>query len=171
MRLLLGANVSPICWRDVVERRIQEAQKGGQFDDLPGKGRPLDLRENPFVKPGWRSAHRMLKNGGFTLDWIQLDKTTRAELAQCQKLLEDQLLWASKALSSRDDGDDVHAELDDIYHWTVASYTERAEKLNKKIELFNLMVPLIYLQKHNVNIDEELLRFRKSWPRRTGDAR
>src|SRR5690606_37251344 len=33
------------------EERILEAMAQGAFDNLPGKGRPLDLRENPFVPP------------------------------------------------------------------------------------------------------------------------
>jgi DnaJ family protein C protein 28 len=155
--------------RDIVERRIQEAQKEGQFDDLPGKGKPLDLLENPFVKPEWRLAHRMLKNAGFTLDWIELDKTIQAEVAQCQKLLKDQLLWAGKVLSSTDGRDDIDADLEDAYRWTVADYIERAKKLNEKIELFNLMVPLVHLQKHKVHIDEALLKFQESWLQMTED--
>jgi DnaJ family protein C protein 28 len=166
-----GTNMSPIDWRDIVERRIQEAEKRGQFDDLPGRGRPLDLRENPFAKPEWRLAHRMLKHAGFALDWIELHKTIRLELAQCQKLLEDQLLWADKVLASTDDREEIDAQLDDIYRWTVASYTERAKKLNQKMELFNLMVPLMHLQKHKVPIVEELRKFRKSWLERTQGPR
>lgn len=164
-------SMSPIDWRDIVERRMQEADKGGQFDDLPGTGRPLDLRENPFAKPEWRLAHRMLKDAGFALDWIELHKTIRLELAQCQKLLEDQLLWADKVLASTDDREEIDAQLDDIYRWTVASYTERAKKLNQKMELFNLMVPLMHLQKHQVPIVEDLRKFRKSWLERTQGPR
>ena len=160
-------NVSPIDWTEIIERKIQEAQAEGQFDNLPGKGKPLDLRENPFVKPELRLAHRMLKNAGFTLDWIELDATIRTELAQCQELLEDQLTWANKVLSSKGDRDDIDAELEDTYRWTVTKYIERANKLNEKICLFNLMVPLIHLQKPKVHIDGELLKFQRSWSQTT----
>ena len=161
--LPLETNMSPIDWQDIVERRIQEAQKEGQFDNLPGRGRPLDLGENPFVKREWRLAHRILRDAGFTLDWIELDRTIRAEAAQCQKLLEDQLLWASKVSSSTGDKNEIGSKLDDTYRWTVASYTERAKKLNEKIELFNLMVPLMHLQRHKVPAAEELRRFQESF--------
>ena len=105
---------------DIVERRIQEAQDQGLFDDLPGKGRLLDLGENPFVKPGWRFAHGILKNAGFTLYWIELDRTIRAELAQCLELLEDQLAWANKVLSPSKPRHWIEVELDDVYRWTMA---------------------------------------------------
>ena len=38
-------------WDSLVERKIREARKRGMFDELPGKGRPLDLKENPFLNP------------------------------------------------------------------------------------------------------------------------
>lgn len=151
---------------DIVERRIQEAQEQGLFDDLPGKGRPLDLGESPFAKPGWRLAHGILKTAGFTLYWIELDRTIRAELAQCLELLEDQLAWANKVLSSRKPRHWIEVELDDVYRWAIARLIERAERLNKKIELFNLIVPLINLQQHKIEIAEELCRFQASWPQR-----
>lgn len=49
----------------VVEERIQEAARRGDFDNLPGAGRPLDLDEAPLVPPELRAAYRMLKNAGF----------------------------------------------------------------------------------------------------------
>lgn len=159
--------MSPLDCRDITERKIREAWKAGHFDDLPGRGRPLDLRENPFVKPEWRLAHRIIANAGFTPDWIELNKTIRAEAAQCRKLLEDQLLWANKALSSPDDRQEIDVELDDVYHWTIDSYTQRATRLNEKIEIFNLMVPLMRLQKHKVLIGEELREFRERWLQKT----
>lgn len=49
----------------VVEERIQEAVRRGDFDNLPGAGRPLDLDEPPLVPQELRVAYRMLKNAGF----------------------------------------------------------------------------------------------------------
>ena len=34
-----------------IEQQIQQAQRDGQFDDLPGRGRPLQLDEG--VDPNW----------------------------------------------------------------------------------------------------------------------
>lgn len=50
---------------DLVESRIQEAQRQGQFDDLPGQGRPLAIDDDPLVPEEVRVAHRILKNAGF----------------------------------------------------------------------------------------------------------
>jgi hypothetical protein len=44
----------------IAERRIQEAIERGEFDDLPGKGKPLDLGEDDrAVPPELRMAYRL----------------------------------------------------------------------------------------------------------------
>ena len=48
----------------VAEERIQEAMRRGDFDNLPGAGRPLDLDDDPLVPPELRVANRILKNAG-----------------------------------------------------------------------------------------------------------
>ncbi|GIL05339.1 MAG: hypothetical protein BroJett031_18590 [Betaproteobacteria bacterium] len=49
----------------LVERRIAEAIARGEFDDLPGAGRPLALDNEPLIPEEVRVAHRILKNAGF----------------------------------------------------------------------------------------------------------
>lgn len=48
----------------LVEQRIARAQTQGEFDGLPGAGRPLDLSEPPLVPEDVRIANRILKNAG-----------------------------------------------------------------------------------------------------------
>ncbi|UCF26898.1 MAG: DUF1992 domain-containing protein, partial [Chloroflexota bacterium] len=54
-----------------IEEIIRRAIEEGEFDDLPGKGKPLQLDQNPHQDPEWRAAHNMLKSGGFSLPWIE----------------------------------------------------------------------------------------------------
>ncbi|AUU82962.1 MULTISPECIES: DUF1992 domain-containing protein [Leclercia] len=46
------------------ERHILDAQRQGEFDDLPGSGQPLKLDDDSHVPPELRAAYRMLKNAG-----------------------------------------------------------------------------------------------------------
>jgi len=48
----------------IAEERIREAQEKGEFDDLPGRGRPLDLDDDAGVPEELRMAWRVLKNAG-----------------------------------------------------------------------------------------------------------
>src|SRR5258708_7181294 len=62
-----------LIWSHIAERRIQEAIDEGKFDNLPGKGKPLDLEVDMSTPPHLRVANRILKNAGVLPDWMQLD--------------------------------------------------------------------------------------------------
>jgi hypothetical protein len=48
----------------LVERRIEAAIARGEFDDLPGAGKPLALDDDALVPEELRVACRLLKNAG-----------------------------------------------------------------------------------------------------------
>ena len=48
-------------WR-IAEERILEAQRAGAFDDLPGKGKPLELEDLSWVPEDLRIGYLVLKN-------------------------------------------------------------------------------------------------------------
>jgi hypothetical protein len=48
-------------WR-LAEERIKEAQRAGAFDNLPGKGKPLDLEDLSWVPEDLRIGYLVLKN-------------------------------------------------------------------------------------------------------------
>src|SRR5437879_3698105 len=73
--------------RAVAERKIQEAIDEGAFDNLPGKGKPLKLDDDPFTPPHLRLANRILKNAGVLPDWMQLEKDIEAARAECSRML------------------------------------------------------------------------------------
>ena len=49
----------------LAEKRIAEAVSRGDFDDLPGAGRPLELDDDSLIPEDLRLAYRILKNAGF----------------------------------------------------------------------------------------------------------
>jgi hypothetical protein len=53
------------CLDALVEERILAAQARGEFDDLPGAGRPLDLEDDALIPAELRLAYRILKNAGY----------------------------------------------------------------------------------------------------------
>jgi hypothetical protein len=67
----------------LVESLIKEAQERGEFDNLPGKGRPLDLTSYFETPEDVRLAQSVLKNAGITPPEVQLLK----EIAQLKNLL------------------------------------------------------------------------------------
>ncbi|HTP94790.1 MAG TPA: DnaJ family domain-containing protein [Burkholderiales bacterium] len=48
----------------IAEARIGEALRNGEFDNLPGAGRPLELDDDALVPAESRAAYRLLRNAG-----------------------------------------------------------------------------------------------------------
>ena len=68
----------------LAERKIEEAIARGEFDDLPGAGRPLDLDDvDPLLPEELRMAFRILKNADYRI--AQADEG--AERARARKKL------------------------------------------------------------------------------------
>jgi D-ribose pyranose/furanose isomerase RbsD len=73
----------------IVETLIKEAQEHGEFDNLPGKGKPIDLSIYFETPEDVRVAQSVLKNAGITSPEVQLLKEI-AELRQIQAALADE---------------------------------------------------------------------------------
>ena len=67
----------------IVEAMIKEAMERGEFDNLPGKGKPIDLTEYFETPEEVRLAHSLLKNAGMTSREVDLLK----EIAELKHLL------------------------------------------------------------------------------------
>jgi hypothetical protein len=65
----------------IAEAIIQEAMERGEFDNLPGKGKPIDLTEYFEMPEEVRLANSVLKNAGMTSREVDLLKEI-AELKQ-----------------------------------------------------------------------------------------
>lgn len=69
-----------------IEELIKDAMARGEFDNLPGKGQPLDLSAYFAAPEDVRMGYSMLKSGGFVPEEAQLLKdieALREELRTC----------------------------------------------------------------------------------------
>jgi DnaJ homologue, subfamily C, member 28, conserved domain len=60
-RSTLPTGAVPLFQR-IAEQRILEAQRNGAFDDLPGRGKPLELEDLSWVPEELRIGYHILKN-------------------------------------------------------------------------------------------------------------
>lgn len=58
----------------IVEELIKEAQERGEFDNLPGKGKPIDLSDYFEMPEEVRLVQSVLKNAGMTTPEVTLLK-------------------------------------------------------------------------------------------------
>jgi hypothetical protein len=61
-------------FEDPVETKIKAAMAEGQFDNLPGKGKPIDLKGYIETPEHLRAAYHILKNAGFVPEEVRLKK-------------------------------------------------------------------------------------------------
>ncbi len=73
----------------IVEAMIRDAQERGEFDNLSGKGRPIDLTSYFEMPEDVRLAQSILKNAGMTSPEVQLLKEI-VELRQVLAAVMDQ---------------------------------------------------------------------------------
>jgi hypothetical protein len=58
----------------IAEERIREAMERGEFDNLPNKGKPLNLDDDSLVPEDLRMAYSVLKNTGYLPPELELKK-------------------------------------------------------------------------------------------------
>ncbi|MEH7110477.1 DUF1992 domain-containing protein [Bacillus sp. JJ1764] len=95
------------------EDRIKKAYRDGEFDNLPGYGKPLELEDLSYIPEELRMAYKLLKNAGFTEEENHLrqemmtieDLMKRCddniEKAEMQKKFNEKLLRFNQLMSKR----------------------------------------------------------------------
>jgi len=73
-------------WESAVDQQIREAQERGDFDNLPGRGRPLPAES---WDEEWGLAYHILRQAGETLPWISLARDIESAQAKLDALLKD----------------------------------------------------------------------------------
>lgn len=141
----------PQSWLD---RIIQKAQEEGLFDDLEGKGRPINWEDESLVDEAWVMAFRLMRQHGFAPDWIELHKEIRAGLTQARQAVQRAWAWRAERLSGTSEEERRYIEAEWVR--ARAAFAEALDELNEKIAAFNLIVPLPTLQKFKLDVRQEL---------------
>lgn len=131
----------------LAEKRLREAIENGEFDDLPGKGEPIDLRENPFEDPDLRTVHRLLRNAGFAPAWIEERKDIDAELATAQAKLTR--AWALFGQGGK-------APSDAEWERSVREFREQVLELQQRIRIYNLKAPAAVFHRKHIDVERIL---------------
>jgi DnaJ homolog subfamily C member 28 len=126
---------------DYIDEQIHEAQSRGDFDNLPGVGKPLHLDEKPFS--GDRAmAYSLLKQNGYAPPEVELAKEIRTQFEKAQAKLA-KLRQQRKSLCARripPFGSEKKAFLDAVEK-AAAQYDQLLRELNRKILNLNLITP------------------------------
>lgn len=138
-------------WESLIDQKIREAMEQGEFDDLPGKGKPVDPSENPFEDPEMRLAHRMLRNAGFAPPWIEERKDIDSEFEIARNQLSQVWTVLQNAI-----GTDNERGARVRWEKTLTSFRKHAAELNRRIVAWNLKVPAAGFQRKMIDAKREI---------------
>jgi DnaJ family protein C protein 28 len=141
----------------LIDKLIRESMERGEFDDLTGKGQPIDLSENPFEDPELRTVHRLLRNAGFAPAWLEERKDidaeferARATLVRAKMLFERSGRLPAQQTSAAGEPGPSHSA-----QWQRAAqeFRETVAEINRRIRIYNLKAPGVVF--HRKTIDAE----------------
>lgn len=128
-----------------IDKIIREARDSGAFENLPGKGKPLNWENDQNVPEHLRMAHHVLHNSGYTLDWIELGRQLDAEYDTLRQRLD-------QARRAKEEG-----RLD-VALWFVAvdDFKEKVRALNRRLLGYNVRIPheRFHKQPYAVDVNE-----------------
>lgn len=61
-------------FQKIAEQRIRQAMEDGEFDNLPGKGQPLQLEDDSHIPEDIRIPYKILKNANCLPPELELKK-------------------------------------------------------------------------------------------------
>jgi DnaJ family protein C protein 28 len=140
-----------------LDEQIRQAIKDGAFDNLTGKGKPLNLEKNPHEDPAWRMAFRVLRSGGHTLPWIEARRGIEADFEAAQKSLARSWSWRNSAL----DQNISYLIVEEEWQRAFQAYKHKIADLNQRIFNYNLEVPADQLKRLKINPDREIAKITK----------
>lgn len=144
-------------WSDLVSQRVEDAMRRGLFDNLSGKGKPLDLERNPYVPADQQMTMHLLKNHDLVPEWI----AARREVLDTRDRLRAELKQGVEAIRKQMDSADAveeRARLNQAWKRWLNGWYSRMEDLNYRIMIQNLKQPVRHLEIYQLLLRDELVR-------------
>jgi DnaJ family protein C protein 28 len=129
-------------FHDYIEEIMHEAMERGDFDNLPGAGKPLHLGDEDLFAEDKAAAYRVLKNNGFAPPEIELLKEIRRERDSLDQKVE-RLRARGDALRQRavPPFESEKRAYNTALDQAIRDYDAKLRELNRKILTLNLTVP------------------------------
>ncbi|MFT7808682.1 protein mab-21-like 3 [Arapaima gigas] len=134
----------------LVEDLIQESMARGDFHNLRGSGKPLNkFDHNPYADPMTHNLNRILIDNGYQPQWIVAHKEIRETVDKLRTRLLESRAKLGDPPSLADEAEwEQHCQI----------FKKELDQLNKKVDTFNLIVPLLSRQMVHFSLQRELER-------------
>lgn len=139
-------------WESAIDRAIREAMERGDFANLPGEGKPIDLYEDAFTPDELKLAYGILKENDLAPDWIVAGKELTAKIEAWQQSLAKTHANYQKALK-----DPLRqSEADAAWKRAQEKLRTNLARLNGDITTYNLKVPMGIQHRGLLNFEREV---------------
>jgi DnaJ family protein C protein 28 len=142
-------------WATAASEAIEEAMRQGGFDNLSGKGKPLNLNRDPFAPADSALAFDILKNNDLTPGWMQDRNDLLRDIDKWRASLHQTVTQANSAyLSAKTPGEkEAFAN-----RWQAQrrGLQAQVDEYNRRIGTINLQLPAISMEVFKLRLHEEL---------------
>lgn len=119
----------------IIDEIIKKAMAAGEFDNLPGVGKPIEWKDNPFTPNEWRMVEDLLKKNDLAYPWME----KRKEIEKLILGLKNKIALMIPLSKMAED-----------------EFSNQILQINKKIFDYNLSVPGVRLQRRTISLEEIL---------------
>ncbi len=139
-------------WGSYIDRSIRKAIEEGEFNNLPGEGKPLKLDDDPNTPDDMKLAYKILRENDLAPDWIVQGKDLTAKY---DKLLED-IRRAVRAYKRSQANPSELLQGETAWQAAQKRLSSEVEKLNREIMTYNLKVPPGVAHRAIINFQREI---------------
>jgi hypothetical protein len=143
-------------FRDLMEDLIEDGRRRGLFDDLAGKGQPLDLDQNIYEGSN-TLANKLMKDNDVRPAWLNQRVETLEQIDRLRVEIARQ--WARyQTAFDQAQGDNHRPALSIGWNDLCHGWQANIERLNKEIDSFNLKRPPGQAELIKLRLADELHR-------------
>lgn len=145
-------------WGSYIDRQIRKAMEDGEFDNLPGRGKPLNLPDDEHAPDDMRLAYKILQDNDLAPDWIMLGQDIDTKINDWLNRLRRAAQAYRAAMVAPDATANTRASAARSWQTAQAKLMASGAKLNQEIAVYNLKVPAGVTHKLALNIQREINR-------------
>jgi hypothetical protein len=151
----------------ISEQQIREGIEDGKFENLPGKGKPLDLDKDAHLSPEVRLANSILKNANVLPEWIQLQQDIEVEKADAAAFRARIIKEHARRIGTVSALPEDHAGRRYFAEWCAKSrtaYLKRLKSINTALLKLTLCSPSTLVVSPGYRIEVEMEAFDREFP-------
>ncbi len=143
-------------WDNLIEDLIEDGRQRGLFDNLPGKGKPLDLGR-PGDEQGNSLANQLLADNDLRPPWLAMRVMVDEKVAEFRKRMEREWRRYQQGWTQAE-SDSVRTALALGWNDRCKEWAAEVVSLNKQISDYNLRRPSRGLEMYKLTLETELER-------------